>query len=192
VEVTIERDAKFLKFNIFPQLQKVEGVVGKENMFLLGIERDFAAGPMVDKKVIVRNPFKLVAVAVERTLMWIWITALGLFKLCTGAVSLKSIGGPLMIGKIAGDSLLLGIAYFFRIAAIISINLGIINLVPIPVLDGGHLMFFTYEAITGKPVKEKTIMVAQQVGIYLLITLVVLSFYNDIMHLGSGLLRIFK
>ena len=192
IELTIARDAKLLKFNMSPQLQKVEGVVAKEKRFLLGIETDFAPGPMVDKKVIVRNPFKLVVVAVEKTLMWIWLTALGLFKLCTGAVSLKSIGGPLMIGKIAGDSLLLGIAYFFRIAAIISINLGIINLVPIPVLDGGHLMFFGYEAITGKPVKEKVVMVAQQVGLYLLITLVVLSFYNDIMHLGSGILRIFK
>lgn len=192
IELTVDRDGKLLKFNMSPQLQKIEGLVAKEKRFLLGIETDLAAGPMVDKKVIVRNPFKLVVVAVEKTLMWIWLTALGLFKLCTGAVSLKSIGGPLMIGKVAGDSLSLGIAYFLRIAAIISINLGIINLVPIPVLDGGHLMFFGYEAVTGKPVKEKFIMVAQQVGFYLLITLVVLSFYNDIMHLGGGILRIFK
>ena len=163
VELTIERDGKLLKFNTSPQLQKVEGIVAKEKRFLLGIETDFAAGPMVDKKVIVRNPFKLVAVAVEKTLMWIWLTALGLFKLCTGAVSLKSIGGPLMIGKVAGDSLLLGIAYFFRIAAIISINLGIINLVPIPVLDGGHLMSLVTRLQQEHCSSEKTIMVAQQV-----------------------------
>ncbi len=192
ITLDVERDGKFLKFSISPKLQKIDGIVAKEKRFLLGIETDFAAGPIVEKKVIVRNPFKLIVVAVEKTLMWIWLTVLGLFKLITGAVSLKSIGGPLMIGKVAGDSLLLGIAYFLRIAAIISINLGIINLVPIPVLDGGHLMFFSYEVVTGKPVKEKTIMIAQQVGFYLLITLVVLSFYNDIMHLGSGILRIFK
>jgi regulator of sigma E protease len=96
-----------------------------------------------------------------------------------------------MIGKVAGDSLSLGIAYFLRITAVISINLGIINLVPIPVLDGGHLMFFTFEALTGKPVKEKYQILAQQVGFYMLITLVVLSFYNDIMHFGAGILRIF-
>jgi len=192
IELTVERNGKLLKYNISPGLQKVETLGAKEKRFLLGIETDFAAGPVVEKKVIVRNPFKLIVVAIEKTLMWMWITLVGLFKLCTGAVSLKAVGGPIMIGKIAGDSLLLGIAYFFRIAAVISINLGIINLVPIPVLDGGHLMFFGIEAIIRKPVKEKYQIVAQQVGFYILIGLVALSFFNDFMNFGSGILRFFK
>jgi len=192
VEITVEREGKLLKYDISPELQKVETLGAKEKRFLLGIETNFAAGPVVDKKVIVRNPFKLVVVAVEKTLFWIWITLVGLFKLCTGAVSLKAVGGPIMIGKVAGDSLMLGIAYFLRIAAVISINLGIINLIPIPVLDGGHLMFFSIEAITGKPVKEKHQLIAQQVGFYMLMALVALSFFNDIMSFGSGILRMFK
>ena len=192
VDLTVARNGAFLKFSVSPKLQKVDGVVSKENRFLLGVETSFAAGPVVDKKVIVRNPFKLVVVAVEKTLLWIWLTVAGLFKLFTGAVSLKAVGGPLMIGKVAGDSLALGIAYFLRIAAVISINLGIINLIPIPVLDGGHLMFFGYEAITGRPVKEKVILIAQQVGFYILIALVALSFFNDVTHFGSAILGLFK
>lgn len=192
IALTVSRGGKLLKYDITPELQKVETLGAKEKRFLLGVETSFAAGPVVDKKVIVRNPFKLIVVAVEKTLLWIWITLVGLFKLCTGAVSLKAVGGPIMIGKIAGDSLLLGIAYFLRIAAVISINLGIINLIPIPVLDGGHLMFFGIEAVTRRPVKEKYQIIAQQVGFYILMGLVALSFFNDIMNFGSGILRMFK
>lgn len=192
LELTVFRDSKLLTFKIAPELNSVEGVVAKENRFLLGIETSFTTGPVVNEDIVIRNPFVLIYTAVEKTLMWIWFTILGLFKLISGAVSLKAIGGPLMIGKVAGDSLSLGIEYFLRIAAVISINLGIINLVPIPVLDGGHLMFFGVEAITRRPVKEKYINLAQQIGFYLLMGLVALSFYNDIVNLGSSILGIFK
>jgi len=192
--VVAERGADLLTFIILPKFHDLgrDETGAKDKRFLLGIETIFTPGPTVEKIVKVRNPIKLVWVSLEKTLFWIWITLVGLFKLVTGAVSLKAVGGPLMIGKVAGDSLYLGIVYFLRIMAIISINLGLINLLPVPVLDGGHMAFFTYEAVFRKPMKEKYIMVAQQVGFYILIGLVVLSFYNDILKFGSAILGKFR
>ncbi|MEI6080436.1 MAG: RIP metalloprotease RseP, partial [bacterium] len=194
LNMIIDRNGALLSLKILPKLRSIKDdeMGKKENRFLLGTQTYYYPGPAAEKIIIIRNPIKLIWASIAKTAMWTWITLVGLIKLFTGAVSLKAIGGPLMIGKVAGDSLHLGIVYFLRIMAIISINLGIINLFPIPVLDGGHLMFFTYEAIRGKPMKEKSMMIAQQVGFYLLIGLVVLSFYNDILKYGSSIIGIFR
>ncbi|MCX6112885.1 MAG: RIP metalloprotease RseP [Proteobacteria bacterium] len=193
LNILLEREGALITVKISPKLQNIdqENIGQKDKRFLLGVQTYYYMGPVVEKKIIIRNPIKLIWASTVKTVTWIWITLVGLIKLFTGAVSLKAIGGPLMIGKVAGDSLHLGIVYFLRIMAIISINLGIINLFPIPVLDGGHLMFFGIEAVTGKPLKEKYIMIAQQVGFYLLIGLIVLSFYNDILKYGSNILGMF-
>jgi regulator of sigma E protease len=190
LNILVERKGTLIPLKIAPRMHNIDqdGMGQKEKRFLLGVQTYFYMGPVVEKTIIIRNPIKLIWASIAKTSMWIWITLVGLIKLFTGAVSLKAIGGPLMIGKVAGDSLHLGIVYFLRIMAIISINLGIINLFPIPVLDGGHLLFFSYEALRGKPLKEKQILIAQQVGFYLLISLIVLSFYNDILKYGSGIL----
>jgi regulator of sigma E protease len=190
LNILVERKGSLVPLNISPRIHTVDQdeMGQKEKRFLLGVQTYFYMGPVVEKTIIIRNPIKLIWASIEKTAMWIWITLVGLIKLFSGAVSLKAVGGPLMIGKVAGDSLHLGIVYFLRIMAIISINLGIINLFPIPVLDGGHLLFFSYEALRGKPLKEKQMLMAQQVGFYLLISLIVLSFYNDILKYGSGIL----
>ena len=192
LKIVVERSGKFLNFQIVPSVHNIKDDEGgqKDKRFLLGVETNFYPGPVEQTKVIVRNPIKLIWVSIEKTAFWIWITLVGLIKLITGAVSFKAVGGPLMIGKVAGDSLMLGIVYFLRIMAVISINLGVINLFPVPVLDGGHLVLFSIEALRRKPLKERHIEIAQQVGFYLLIGLIVLSFYNDIVRFGAGLLGI--
>src|SRR5210317_1966687 len=92
----------------------------------------------------------------------------------------NTIGGPIMIAQMAGDSAKAGIGSLISFIALISVNLAIINLLPIPVLDGGHLLFFSIEAIKGRPVSTKVREIAQQVGLFILILLMVLVFYNDI------------
>ncbi len=190
LKITVERAGEFLDFNITPSLHNLkEDEAGqKDKRFLLGIEVNFSPGPVEQTKIIIRNPIKLIWTSIEKTVFWIWITFVGLIKLVTGSVSFKAVGGPLMIGKVAGDSLMLGVVYFFRIMAVISINLGVINLFPVPVLDGGHLVLFSIEAIRKKPLKEKYIELAQKIGFYILMGLIVLSFYNDIIRFGAGLL----
>lgn len=193
LNILVERGTALVLLKVSPKIHDIDQkeIGQKEKRFLLGVQTYFYMGPVVDKKIVIRNPFKLFWASVEKTATWIWITLVGLIKLFTGSVSLKAIGGPLMIGKVAGDSLHLGVVYFLRIMAIISINLGVINLFPIPVLDGGHLLFFGIEAVIGKPLKDRYIMIAQQIGFYLLMGLIVLSFYNDILKYGSNILGMF-
>jgi regulator of sigma E protease len=110
-------------------------------------------------------------------------TFLGFKKLITGEVSLKHVGGPIAIGQVASDSFNISLSMFFRLMAIISINLGIINLFPIPVLDGGHIVFILFELINGGPLSRKKLMYAQQVGMSFLFLLIFVALFNDISRL---------
>jgi regulator of sigma E protease len=101
-------------------------------------------------------------------------------KLIKGDISTDTLGGPIMIAQMAGDSAKAGIGSLISFIALISVNLAIINLLPIPVLDGGHLLFFSIEALKGRPVSIKVREIAQQVGLFILILLMILVFYNDI------------
>ena len=104
----------------------------------------------------------------------------GFVKLLTNQVSLKSIGGPLAIGKVAHDSFNTSLSYFFQLMALISVNLGVINLFPIPVLDGGHIMFIALEIINGGPLSRRKMEIAQQVGLSILLMLMVGAIFNDV------------
>ena len=103
--------------------------------------------------------------------------------LILGEYSLKTLGGPIMIAQVAGQAAKSGLVDLLSLVAFLSLQLGIINLFPIPVLDGGHLLFFGIEAVKGKPLSDKFIGVSQQVGIALLIALMVLVTYNDIFRI---------
>ena len=104
-------------------------------------------------------------------------------KLLTGDISIDTVGGPIMIAQMAGDQAKAGVSSLFQFIAVISVNLAVINLLPIPVLDGGHLLFFLIEAVMGRPVNLKVREIAQQVGMVILIMLMILVFYNAIMRL---------
>jgi regulator of sigma E protease len=118
----------------------------------------------------------------KHTGVMVQMTVLGLWKLVTGALSTDTIGGPIAIAQMADQSARAGWKNLMIFIAVISINLALVNLLPIPVLDGGHLMFFSYEAITGRPVNMRAMEIAQQVGVAFLITLMVAVTYNDIIR----------
>jgi regulator of sigma E protease len=101
-------------------------------------------------------------------------------KLVVGDLSPKNLSGPITIAKVAGDSARSGIDNFIRFVAILSIMLGVMNLLPIPVLDGGHLMYYLIEVIKGSPVSDRIQMVGYKVGFSMLIGLMVFATYNDI------------
>lgn len=107
-------------------------------------------------------------------------------RMVIGQASLQNLSGPLTIGQFAGDTASLGVVPFLGFLAIVSISLGIINLLPIPILDGGHLLYFAVEAVRGKPLSEYAQAVGQQVGLLMLFLLMGLAFYNDLARLFGG------
>lgn len=111
---------------------------------------------------------------------WTYITLRGFKKLITGEVSHKTLSGVISIGKVAHDSLSVGWAYFINMMGIISINLFILNLLPVPILDGGHLLFYFCEFVKGSPVSLRTRLIGHQIGLVLILTLVVYTVFNDV------------
>lgn len=116
------------------------------------------------------------------------LTALSLEKIVERAVPLDTIGGPIMIAKMAGQQAEAGGVSFLAFMALLSVNLGVLNLLPIPILDGGHLVFYLWELVFRRPVSPRAREIAQQIGLALLIGLMVLAFYNDIARyiVGQG------
>jgi regulator of sigma E protease len=107
-------------------------------------------------------------------------------RMITGEVSWKNLSGPVTIADYAGQTAQLGWGQYLKFVALISISLGVLNLLPIPVLDGGHLMYYTIEVIKGGPVSERVMEIGQQIGLVLLAMLMAFAFYNDISRLISG------
>ena len=107
-------------------------------------------------------------------------------RMLIGEVSWKNLSGPVTIADYAGQTAKLGLAHYLGFMALISISLGVLNLLPIPVLDGGHLLYYVVEIVKGSPVSERTMQLGQQVGLVMLAMLMVFAFYNDIMRLLPG------
>ena len=112
-----------------------------------------------------------------------WLTLNSIGKMVTGLISPTNLSGPITIARVASDSARSGWESFISFLAYVSISLGILNLLPIPVLDGGHLLFYAVEAIRGKPVTEAVQEAATRVGVLMLGSLMLLAFYFDLMRL---------
>ena len=106
-----------------------------------------------------------------------------LWKMLIGKVSLAGISGPVSIATYAGESANLGIKTFIGFLALVSISIGVLNLLPIPVLDGGHLMYYTVEIFKGSPVSEQVLLIGQKIGFILLGSLMAIAMFNDLNRL---------
>jgi regulator of sigma E protease len=164
---------------VIPEVKEVD----KKKTKLIGIE---SGVEYVQPKLIIAKADNFgvaLVTAFQRTWDGIVKTFSGYKKLITREVSLNNIGGPLAIGKVASDSLNISFSMFFRLMAIISINLGVINLFPIPVLDGGHIMFLIFETFNGGPLSRKKLEIAQRFGVSVLFLLIFVALFNDITRL---------
>jgi regulator of sigma E protease len=132
---------------------------------------------------LVYSPLESLNAAIDKTWMSTVFTVSMLGRMVTGDVSMKNISGPINIAQIAGESVERGWRYFVGILAIISISLGVLNLLPVPVLDGGQIVYQLIEALKGGPLTERAQILGQQVGILALLLLMSFAFYNDIARL---------
>lgn len=174
VRLAVEREGgEILDFTITPETQTGKTLFGEE----IQVGRIGVAPDNVFKRY---GPVKSLYLGVKKTGEIIYITGLVIVKIFQNVVPANTIGGPLMIFKIAGDSAEAGLLPLLMFIGVLSVNLGILNLLPVPILDGGHLVFFAIEGLIGKPVSLKGREIAQQVGLFMLIMLMVFAFYNDI------------
>ncbi|MGK5082559.1 RIP metalloprotease RseP [Bdellovibrionota bacterium FG-1] len=131
------------------------------------------------------NPFVLLYRGIERVYTLTARNFVSIGKMLGGSVSSKTLGGPIMIGKIAGESLAHGLIAVLTTMAILSIGLGVLNVLPVPVLDGGHLVLLLLESVRGRPLTLKQMEIIQSVGLCLILLLMVLVFKNDISRMTS-------
>ena len=179
LEMHIERSGAPLTVSITPEAQSAISPEGESvSVGRIGIQ-------LSSRGTIVRSPSWYLAPwdGLKATWEWCELTVFGIVKLVTGEISSKNIGGPLMIASVSGEHAEQGLGAIMWLIAILSINLGILNLLPIPVLDGGHLFFFACEAILGRPLRERSREIAQQAGILVLFCLMGYAFWNDINRL---------
>lgn len=128
--------------------------------------------------------------ALERAAASTWtatsLTLKVMWRMVVGEASIKNLSGPLQIAQLAGDSAGLGLTAFLKFLAIVSVSLAVLNLLPVPVLDGGHLLYYAIEAVRGRPLSEHAQGVGQQIGVALLFMLMAVAFYNDIVRLVAS------
>ena len=183
LEIKVRRGDSEKVFQITPELVPSKNIFGEDiQRFIIGIS---ASGEAFTRDL---NPLQAVTHSLVQTYKIIELMVIIIGKLITGDISTDTIGGPIMIAKMAGDQAKAGIANLIFFTALISVNLAIINLLPIPILDGGHLLFFFIEAVKGQPVSLKIREVAQQVGLFIIILLIIFVFYNDISKWVRGIL----
>jgi regulator of sigma E protease len=178
--LTVERDGAQFPVTVTPTLRDARSVLGEDKgqVYLIGIEASHEWERV--------GPVRAVTMAGQQTATATYLVVQGLVLMVQGRVPLKELGGPIAIARAAGQQARAGARYFLSMLAFLSINLGVLNLLPIPALDGGHLALFTVEGALGRPLRQRHRELAQQVGLLLLLSLMVFVFYNDIHRLVQG------
>ncbi|GMT42735.1 MAG: zinc metalloprotease [bacterium] len=180
ITVKVEKaDGLITQYTIVPDRKISKNIFGEE----IAVGR---IGISPDDIFIRYNPVKAVYLGLQKTVEFTYLTGLVIVKIFQRVVPADTIGGPLMIFKIAGDQAEAGLIPFLMFMGLLSVNLGLLNFLPIPILDGGHLAFFMVEAIMGKPVSVKGMEIAQKVGMFLIMALMAFAFYNDITRFIKG------
>jgi regulator of sigma E protease len=179
ITMVVQRNGEKLSLTVQPAMDTVKNVFGEEveRRYMIGIKK---ADEMIWQESTLWTSLES---ALAQTWMYISLTAVGFVKIIQQVVPASEIGGPILIAQIAGEQMKAGWVNLIYFMGLLSVNLGLLNLLPIPVLDGGHLAFLTLETIRRKPLGLRTQIVAQQIGIGLLGTLMVFVFYNDIVRL---------
>ncbi len=179
IELVVERDG-----NRFSMRLILERVTAEEREYgRIGIQPSPVELPDAMRVQLEYGPFQALVRGVENTWVMSALTLNMLIKIVQLEVSAKNISGPLTIAQYAGQTVRIGLDRFLLFLAIVSISLGVLNLLPIPVLDGGHLLYYAIEAVTGGPVSKQVLLWGQQIGLVVLFALMSLAFYNDIVRL---------
>jgi len=182
IDLLIERDGIHLNLKITPErIETDQGVVGK-----IGAGVNVPEGLIESLQVNYSlTPMQAIPAAFARTWQYSRATIKMMGMMLIGKASVENLSGPISIAQFAGQSASMGLLYFMKFVALVSVSLGILNLMPIPVLDGGHLMLFAIEAIKGAPLSLKAQLIFQNIGMALLLTLMSIAVFLDIGRLAQ-------
>jgi regulator of sigma E protease len=175
VTLTVERRGSQMEVSIVPRAVTERDPLGNETQVgRIGIARG------TTQTFLRSDPISALAKGIGRTWDVTMLTLVSIWKLISGTIPASNIGGPLQIGMVAGQQAQQGLVSYAFFVALISVNLAILNLLPVPMLDGGHLLFFAIEAVLGRPLSLRKREIAQQVGLALLLMLMVFALFNDL------------
>jgi regulator of sigma E protease len=181
IRLQVVRDAREVTLDLVPDsVTEKDETIGRIGAYVR-LPGDEQRATM---RVVVRyGPLQALPEALGKTWGVTTLTLRTLWKMVTGKASVESLSGPISIAQYAGQSAAIGLATFLGFLGIVSVSLGVLNLLPVPVLDGGHLLFYLLELIKGSPVSEAAQLLGQRIGIALLLALMSLAFYNDLVRL---------
>jgi regulator of sigma E protease len=185
LEITVEREGNRLTLAAVPALKEITDNFGKVHRYgILGIQ-----GPKDRLKV---GPIEAVGYGAEESWSIVDETFSYLYRMITGRESADQLGGPVGIALMSGEAAKLGFDVLIRWVAAISVSIGLLNLFPIPLLDGGHLLFYGLEAVRGRPLSERTQEIGFRIGFAIVLMLLVFATYNDIPRLFAVFHRIWS
>jgi regulator of sigma E protease len=174
----IDREGKTVPVSVTPQSTVQKNIFGDDiHVGLIGIK------PTGNTFIERFDPFTALYKGLLQSWNWAELTVVSIVKIIQGKISAKTIGGPIFIAQLAGQQAKAGTLSLIHFMAVISINLVILNILPIPILDGWHILIFLIEGLIGKPVSLKLRERAQQVGLFLIILLMILVIYNDVLRI---------
>jgi len=181
---TVKRGETSLQLQGTPELREVKDPFGNvQRLGVLGITRQTATGDVVTERV---DPVTAVWLGVKETWFVIDRTLAYISRIFTGRESADQVGGPLRIAQMSGQVATIGLGALIQLAAVLSISIGLLNLFPVPLLDGGHLLFYAIEAARGRPLSDRAQEVGFRIGLGLVLMLMVFATYNDILHLAAS------
>lgn len=182
--ITVKRGEQKVELNATPRLQQTKDIFGNvERIGLLGIKR---SPTPADLKFHPVAPPRAVWLAVRQTFDVVDQTLRYVGGVITGNKSANQLSGPIGIAHIVGQAATISIGFLLQIAGVISVSIGLINLFPIPMLDGGHLLFYLIEAVRGRPLSEKAQEVGFRIGFAIVVMLMIFATFNDIVHLAAS------
>jgi len=180
LSVLFEREGQRLETTLVPDAVRSDA---GETVGRVGVAVRLPTMPQSQRREFRRGPVEAFVAGVERTGDMVAFTVKSMVKMVQGLISPKNLSGPITIAKVASSSAKSGLESYIGFLALLSISLGVLNLLPIPVLDGGHLLYYSIELVAGRPVPERVQMVGYQIGLMLVISLMVFALYNDFSRL---------
>lgn len=182
LSVVVDRNGERLTFAVIPVVkEEPDGFGGKLRIGLLGVKHNPEGGVKYERM----GPLQAVEAGAQRTWFIVDTTFRYIGKLVTGRESADQLGGPIAMAKAAGDAASVGFFQFINVVAFLSVSIGLINLFPIPMLDGGHLVYYAIEAVRGKPIGERAQEWGFRIGFSLVIMLMVVGTWNDLVRVAT-------